>query len=526
MYTLMIVDDDELICRGLATCIEWKKLNIEVIGALYDGEMALQQIEKQIPDIMIVDVNMPFINGIELSRILRDKYPQIKIILLTAYKEFEYAQEAIRLQISAYLTKPFHNEEIIETVEKVIGIIEEERSNIVHINNNLDRLKEKQLEELTVSGISENFNLENVNSPENLFQVAIFHIQKCNDNEFRNRISETIEVKIHSAKTYIISKLIDNNFRFFQLNHRIVIVFEHYNHDYIRSNQLIISEIMKYMRELDCIRCYCGMGKDYQGLENVTVSYKEAEYSIGQRFSYPNRSMIVYSELKFKEKQFKADVIQIKQFIKRSIALCDADGIADEIEKLYEKMCDDSSWTLQSMGFFFLNLLGYAYEVTEDVQLYSEFMKNSSMLLGKSTTMENNTELFELVDSSYQILYEYLRRTSITDGERRVNQAIEYMEKNYTDADMSLTDVAEYVGLSPNYLGNLFKKYKDITYVNLLNEIRIGNAKKLLLRTDTKSYEIAYEVGFNSSQYFSSCFKKLVGCTPNSYKNNNSKKCE
>ena len=107
MYKLLIVDDDEIICRGLGTCIPWEEHDIQVVGLAYDGEAALACVDEELPDIIIADINMPFIDGMEFSYIVRQKYPEIKIILLTAYKEFSYARRAVQLQIFEYLTKPF-----------------------------------------------------------------------------------------------------------------------------------------------------------------------------------------------------------------------------------------------------------------------------------------------------------------------------------------------------------------------------------------------------------------------------------
>ena len=115
-------------------------------------------------------------------------------------------------------------------------------------------------------------------------------------------------------------------------------------------------------------------------------------------------------------------------------------------------------------------------------------------------------------------LYSYLDAQNTTDIEKRVNQAVEFIKENFPDPDLNLNDVARHVNLSASYLGNSIKKYKKTSYVSLLNQIRIDNAKKLLARPDIKTYEVAFLVGFNSSQYFSSSFKKSTGMTPGAYR--------
>ena len=120
MYKILIADDEEIIGTCLEKMIDWKKIGTEVIGVALDGEEALEIFREKMPDIVILDINMPFINGIELAGIIHKERPDTKVIMLTAYKEFEYAQQAIKYQVVDYLTKPFNNDDVKAVVEKII----------------------------------------------------------------------------------------------------------------------------------------------------------------------------------------------------------------------------------------------------------------------------------------------------------------------------------------------------------------------------------------------------------------------
>ena len=152
MYKLLIVDDDEVICRGLGSCIPWKEYGIQNVHLAYDGEMALEYVEKEHSDIILADINMPFMDGMEFSMRVRQEYPDIKIILLTAYKEFQYAKKAVQLQIFEYLTKPFTNEEVLEAVLRAIKQLDKEKYFRTEVKMNLELIKEKNLEEMILYG--------------------------------------------------------------------------------------------------------------------------------------------------------------------------------------------------------------------------------------------------------------------------------------------------------------------------------------------------------------------------------------
>ena len=126
-YKLLIADDEEIICKGLASLIDWSSVNAEVVGTAFDGEEALNMIRREHPDIVILDINLPFINGLEIAGIAEKEYPKTRVIMLTAYKEFEYARTAVKYHVFDYLTKPCRNDEVKETVRRAIQDIEKER---------------------------------------------------------------------------------------------------------------------------------------------------------------------------------------------------------------------------------------------------------------------------------------------------------------------------------------------------------------------------------------------------------------
>ena len=124
MYKLIIADDDEIICNGLARVIDWKSAGVQVVATAFDGEEALKKIKLFHPEIVILDITMPFVSGLELAKLLNSEYADIRVILHTAYKDFEYARQAIKYHVFDFLTKPCHHNEVLFSVKQAIADIE------------------------------------------------------------------------------------------------------------------------------------------------------------------------------------------------------------------------------------------------------------------------------------------------------------------------------------------------------------------------------------------------------------------
>lgn len=190
----------------------------------------------------------------------------------------------------------------------------------------------------------------------------------------------------------------------------------------------------------------------------------------------------------------------------------------EEMGKLFERIRKIRPEDGVAVRFLLVELMRAAWEATEDDQVYGEFLQKSSGLLAQIMDTRSSSQLEETAVRHFQYVYEYLESYNTTDIEKRVNQAVEYIRQCYSDPELNLNEVASQVSLSASYLGNSLKKYKNISYVNLLNQVRIENAKKLLARPSIRTCEVAFLVGFNSSQYFSSCFKKNTGMTPGAFR--------
>lgn len=522
MYKLLIADDDEIICRGLGTCIPWDKYGIQIAGMVHDGELALEFVDEEKPDIVIVDINMPFMDGIEFSYAVRQKYPEIKIILLTAYKEFAYAQKAVQLQVFEYLTKPFSNDEVIEAAVRAVKSIDEEQKYRDNVRKNLGFIYEKQLEELTLYGTVEGEEVikSGIQSFDHYFQVGIVYLKRIHDDwdeEQKALIDDEVALRMASDR---LRKMVRKRkgCNLFLQNSRIVLVFEYEKREEGEKVKDVISLFMDEICKEDQVFLVGGVGRVYQGARKLPTTYQEAMFAMEQKYGYGNRSVILYSRIQERTAGFELEIPAIRKRLQEAVQQRDSAKIRKEIDELFTEINGMREWNLSSLKFLFIEFLGFSWEVTEEDRLYETFLKQSGHLMEKMMAVGTLLELRGIVNQNFQQLYEYLDSQNTTDVEKRMNQAVEYIKVNYPNPELNLNEVAQAVHLSASYLGNSLKKHKKLSYVNLLNQVRIDHAKKLLTRQEIKTYEVAFLVGFNSSQYFSSSFKKNTGMTPGEFR--------
>lgn len=520
MYKLLIADDDEIICRGLGSCIDWSKYGIEVIGMVYDGEMALKKVREKKPDLVIVDINMPFMNGIEFSSVVREEFPWIKIILLTAYKEFEYAQKAVQMQVFGYVTKPFENHEVLDIVKKAVKSLEEEKQYKEEIRRNMQLIREKYLAELVLYGKIECSDaIELIHDRESYFQVAIFYLQffySQRDENVENVIEQEVTFKIVAVQVReYIEK--ENNVSCFFRGNRVVILFESMGES-PEKREKILKEIMELLGSNANTYMICGVGEIYQGIEKIPYTYSEAEKVIDSRYEFGNQSIIYYRNLKKNNVEYYLQFRMISDSMQKAIRNRDENQLKKQLDNLLDNMAKMPKINNASLGLMIIELLLLSYKAFEDENLYQDFFKSSEKLLGELLKVKNFDEIRKILIKSFDTMFAYLQEKNTSENERIVQKALSYIRENYTNPDMNFKDVADFVGLSTSYLSTLMKKYGNINYNQYLNEVRIEKAKKFLRNKDVRTYEIAFYVGYNSSQYFSSIFKKMTGMTPKEYR--------
>jgi len=521
MVKLLIVDDDEIICRGLAICIDWSLYDIEVVGIAFDGEVGLHSIENNRPDIILIDINMPFIDGLELSHIVRQKYPAIKIILLTAYTEFEYAKQAVKLQVFDYLSKPFENDEVVRAVLNAKNAIDSERKIRNEMSNNLGIIKGKYLSELMISNDMDDVHLNycGLSDLQNEFCAACLYIE----NIFQTgQVGSDSIIDDEIARMLVLAKIKNYTEGFvglhvFQRGDKIVLLFESKSLDY-PSIKSMLAQVLEFVNANDDYFLSCGTGNIIRGADSIRYSYEQAHKAVSYHHYFSNQSLISMNDIESHETSFDEYLQLHRKKILQNIEDSDYLKLSDNMTTFLSGITEQKESVIKEIEFAVIEII-FAIIRKETIDnpttdYFQDYIKNIVKLLGE----KDLAKVQNLISDIIQPMNKKFFKQNSKSNELLVERAIEYIDKNYFDPDLSLKTVADYVHTNSSYLCVLIKQFNLISYIDYLNRIRMENAKILLQNNAIKTYEIAFDVGFNSSQYFASCFKKYTGLTPSEYR--------
>lgn len=531
MYKLLIVDDDGIIRRGLSQNIMWKDIGFELLGTANDGEIALKMIEKEQPQIIISDIKMPFMDGLQLTRLVKAKYPQIKVILLTGYEEFEYAKEALKLKVFDYVLKPVDNELLIETVKRAVCDFEKEEKSKKQITESLPLLKQKFLVNLINGDYLESELLSEIDYLK-LPLVngnCIVLLLKLDDYKNSNYNLEVMEKELLKFSIQNICEEIaentGNSVFIDLLEDEAALIFtdKTLNNIALLNKVSTIAEslrekVFKYLKTTITI----GIGNVYSDIKEINKSYKDAYKAIEFRYILGKNKVLFIQDVSGYEKKssFHFDIEKTEIIEKIKLGLKNESiKILSDIE---EKIVTEKLVSLTSIRLLGVEIAILLYNEVDGFkeyceQTYSEknYYNFSNRLQGLETVQEIFSELRGLISD----ICIYILEKRGTQQQNIVQSAMKFIAENYAREGLSLQDVANIVHVSPIYLSIIFKQEKGINFSDYLLEIRMKKAMELIRSKDIKIYEVSDKVGYSNAQYFSVCFKKYTGFSPSEFKN-------
>lgn len=545
MYKLMLVEDEEDVREGIIQEIDWSALGYEIIGTAENGKEALELIERSVPDVVVTDIQMPFMDGMQLSEIIKARYPMTKVIILTGYDEFVYAQKAIKLHIDEYVLKPFSAQELIEVLKKVRGQIDHEisqKENVhileEHYRKSLPVLREvflaslltRKLPQTEIEEKAHNYNVE-LNG--NGFVVSVIRIDTYLEAE------ETLH-STNSAQSLRYSK--DQELKLFALlniadeighKHGLGRVYLHDGQVIVltvspsNDRELILKMTLPVLEEIrQSIEKYLkftvtiGVGTVSQRITDVNYSYKDAIFALDYRLILGNNRVICIDDV---EKRY-VEKLRFDELKEHALIRCIKVGSTSEMKETVEDLFQgiaDAAVSYKEYQIYLLEIVTSLLKAAKDSSLdfdevfgkefnpFSEINRFTNLRETKEWMLTLCTSMMNRLASDRQYTYKTL-----------VEQAKEFTQQHYADSDITIQKVCNYLHISAGYFSSIFKKETKMTFVNYLMHIRMEEAKSLLRTTDLKAFEIADKVGYTDPNYFSFSFRKQVGISPKEYRNN------
>ncbi|NOU98905.1 response regulator [Paenibacillus planticolens] len=550
MYKLILVDDEEDVREGAVREVNWEAIGFEVLEKAENGREALEMVERLLPDVVVTDIQMPFMNGLQLAEAIRERFPTIKLIILTGHDEFDYAQRAIKLHIDEYVLKPFSAQELINILLKVKGQIQEEeahRENVQllmeHYRKSMPVLKEKFLATLMnrklpreeVYEKAANYGIE-LNGKS--FVAAVICIDGVlipeEDLENREELSKSVSLKYskdqalkYFALLNITEEIIDKRRLglVFMHNDQVVVLAARESEDRgaaLQQTMKVLEEVRQNVEKYLKLTLTVGIGTVLKDVTKISYSYEDAVLALDYRLILGNNRIISINDVEMRS----VEKVRFDDVKEHALTRCIKFGTNQEIRVTMEELFHgiEGAVSVKDYQIYLLEILTSILKAAKDSNLnvdevfgdnfipFTEINKFTSLEEAKHWLAELCASIMNHIATDRQYTYKNL-----------VEMAKDYTKNHYHEGDITINKVCGYLHISAGYFSRIFKIETKMTFVNYLNHIRMETAKELLRTTDMKALEIAEKVGYADANYFSFSFRKNVGVSPKEYRNNSTK---
>lgn len=536
MYTVIVADDEFGIRQSLINRVNWSQIGFKVIGEAENGVEALELVEKLEPDLLLTDIKMPFISGIDLARKVREIRPAMQIAFLSGYDDFSYAQQAIQYNIIKYLLKPISSQELSEE--------------LLDIKNKMDAQKQLFISNIDdVSG--EQLNLEHFLMPllldDDIATINNYDTQEINwldKHAIDCGLRESLDDKAHYV--VIVISLIDQddndatdpkqrlaieailekyiNFGCFYTANKIVALLSGQVWQIEKYLNIAVNEIVQRIERALGFACYIGVSGMVDNLIKTNGAYHEATSAL--QYAMGAKKNIVYIEDIEKPTNITYEYIaKVAKHIEGIIKTGTKTEIEEYLKIVFIEIINDNI-SRADIDMLMIQLLSsisavvYSVcDISSSTNFFSEATDYSSMLKTHSFN-EKKEALQEFCIKAQTILANQKKLNS----EIICDELMAIINDDYSDENLSLVSVSERLHVSSNYLSSLVKKTMGSSFVTLLTNKRMDIAKDLVLCSSLKILEIAYKCGYSDQHYFSYCFKKRFGLSPNKMREMNNEK--
>lgn len=533
---VFLVEDEMVIRRGIKNSIDWEKEGYIFCGEASDGELAYPMIIKEKPDILITDIRMPFMDGLELCKLVKKELPNIKILILSGYDEFDYAKEAIRLGVTEYLLKPISSGKLLEALNGVSESIRREKEDkdlvrkyMEEMRENTEHEKQKFFEQMIAGNLSMADALETgekyeMNLSAGMYNLLLFRFTLGEENRKSGELLGEAE--------YAIEKLTERLEYVFEFQRGV----EGWAFLLMADNEEQMSERVKelskdleeIMKNYSTIAYFGGIGQPVARLRELEESFREAERALAARFTMELNRIISVEDIRMAQNVDTLDDIEITSFgeIEKTRTMLEKflnNGAEDEIDEFVDVYINElpeenlksvlmRQYIIMDAYIVMMSFCEKFEGIEGEMQAQSEELKNSMKTI----------QTVEEIKNYIRMLLKKIIGVRDTISGRRYSDIIEIakdqIRKTYMSDEISLNTIAAEVGMSPSYFSSIFSKEMGKTFVEYLTEIRMDRAKELLMCSSMKTSEIGYEVGYKDPHYFSYIFKKTQNCTPKEFR--------
>jgi two-component system response regulator YesN len=541
MLKLFIVDDEQDTREGLRYYFDWDKYNIEVIGEADDGSTAIPMIIQEKPDIILTDVKMPDVDGIQMAKHIRTLNKNAKIIFISGYDDVTYIKSALKLDAIDYILKPVDLSELENVIEKVVNIINEnkEAEALLYkmnakLQESIPTLREKYFMTLVRDGISD---VKDVNKKMEFLELelpndveyCVFVVSIDDKGEIFDNMSEKDKQLTSFSVINICEELINKSMKGYTFENRpgeyVGILRLQREQDeegllYEDKENLytLLSGIRDSVYKFLKIRVTIGVGLTVYSLKDISKSYSKAYENVNQKLFLGKNKIITIDSLEAEEDYIHQFDFSNTQQLANIIKSADEERLVSAIDKIFKEIARYKYANVKYCLNICLQLI-----LTASRQLMELQINVDENRFDENKVWEQIFEL-ETLEDMKGLIINYLVNVSEYISEKRnrksrniIENIKEVIDRKYNE-NITINDIAKEVYLSTTYLCMVFKQETGETVNEYITKVRIEKAKELLKDPRNKLYDICYGIGYLEPGYFSKIFKKHTGLSPTEYR--------
>ena len=532
MYKLLLVDDEVLVREAIAENIHWNELGYELLSVCENGKEAIEYIKKNKVDVVITDICMPFIDGIDLSKYIYENHLPINVIIFSGYNEFEYAKKAIKYGVSEYLSKPvtaYELSEILGNLKKNLDKKREVEAEFDKLNKSYFKnrilIQSKIIEKLIMGNEIEEESRKDIEEyglqMDYLeYRVAIVEIDIYSDlynaNEDKIKKGEMKSFVIYNISDEIIKKYNAGEVCKGDNNKGLILLWTNHSREFEDKINLIFKEIQEEVFKVLKLTITISVGEIVYSLSDLHKSYKDAEQLLFYRYLWDENQIFDREKLKNKlNGSVNLDNVIDKVIL--GIKLNEKKQIEEKIIEIQE-LLKNAYIRKNKICLYLFEIVSQACDLLRTYNLTDDFIyRKKEEVITRITESRSLREAMLILKEFCYMSCDEMYKQRDSDGNKQAMLALDYIEKHYGDFDLNLNVICSYVCVSISHFSTIFKNYTGDTFMEVLMRTRMQKAKELLENTSLKNYEISEKVGFRDPHYFSIAFKKATGKSPKEY---------